>query len=144
MRALARGPVLLDLVQELGALCSSVVDEGLDVLLQTLDRLPHFHIPGLRALQAGLEIEKLLVRALILVDHGAPLSLEGLVLALLCPDPLVLQKAVEGDSQLPHQGRLLMSRLHQPVLIRAVLLELLLEELLLVVGDRLLVQDQYL
>jgi hypothetical protein len=144
LSALVRGPVLLDLVQQLGALGSPVVDEGLDVLLQTLYRLFHLLVPRLRTLQAGFQVQEFLVCPLVLGDDCASLSLERLIFALLCPDSLVLQKAVERHRQLSHQGCLLMGRLNKTVLIRPVFLELLLEQLLLVVGDRLLVQNQNL
>jgi hypothetical protein len=76
LRPLVRGPVLLDLIEQLSALGSSVVDEGLNVLLKTLYRLLHLIVPGFRALEASLEIQKFLVRPFVSSDHCSSLPLE--------------------------------------------------------------------
>ncbi len=142
MGALARGPILLDLAEQLSAFGSPIVDERVHVPLETLDRLFHLAVPVLGALEARFEVEELLVGSLVPVDDNTPYTLHGLVLALLASYALVLEKTVEGDGQHLHQGGLLMIRLDEPILERPVLLELGLEQLLLVVGDRLLVEDE--
>jgi len=73
---LARGAVLLNLIEELGALGSPVVDKGFDILFQTLNRLLHLLVPGFGALQASFQVQELLVCALVPVDNCASLPLE--------------------------------------------------------------------
>jgi hypothetical protein len=132
-------PLLLDLVEKLSALGSPIIDKGLDVLLKTLNRLFHLLIPCLGALQTSLEVQELLIGPFILANNGAPLSLEGLVSALLRTDSLVLEQRVKRHGEFSHECCLLVIRLDEPVLIWAVFLELLLEELLLIVCNRLFV-----
>lgn len=67
---------------------------------------------------------------------------EDFVLRLLCSYPLVLQEVAVYLGQVFHQAALFMVCLQQSILVRSELLQLRLEQLILLVGDCLLVEDE--
>ena len=82
---------MLDAGEELAAFGATVVDKGLDILLQAGYCLLHLRVELLSAIEAGYEIVEALVDSPILCHDGCPLSRESLVFTLLGSDTLVLQ-----------------------------------------------------
>lgn len=82
-----------------------------------------------------------MVSPFVTVDDRGSLPLDCLVFALLGSYSLVLQQRIERAAKILQQCRLLVVGLHESVIVLAILLQFLLEELILVVGYRFLIED---
>lgn len=103
--------ILFNLVEELGALRSPIIDERLHVLLETVNRLLQLVVELLRFVQASSQIDERLIH-LSVPDHDrVSLSVHALVLALFRPNPFILQETTVCRGELLQQRVLFVDRL---------------------------------
>ena len=104
-------PVALHLAEELCALEPAVVEEGLDVLLEAVDRLLHLRVEALRLDETGVEVVEGLIHLAVSHRDRVALARDALVLALLGAHASVLEEGAVRRRQLVEKRVLLVVRL---------------------------------
>lgn len=138
----AAGFVAFDLAEKLRAFGFAVVEESVDVLLQITNGLAHLRIERLRLVKTGAKLAEGLVDLAVLGHDGVARAGDRLVLGLLGLNSFVQKQIAIDLLELFHQCRLLVIGLKKSILVRTEFLQFGLEELLLVIGDRLLIENQ--
>lgn len=104
-------------MKELSTFCSSIADEGINVLLQTVNTLFHLLVEALGSHEALYKIFVSIERPSVLAQDTVSALLYGIILLLVGSDSLVLQEIAIGLCQFLEQGRLLVHGGDEAVLV---------------------------
>lgn len=133
---------MFDLIQQLSTFSSSIVDKRLDILFETVHAFFHFTVEALSPHETLNEILMRAEDAFVPTHDTIPTLLQGFVFLLIGTYPPVLQKVAECSCELLEKGGLFMYCRDNAILVRAEFLKFRLEELILVVGNGLLVKNE--
>lgn len=131
-----------DGIKQLAAFTASVLDKGLDVLLQAFRRLFHLRVELPSSLQAGIKVDVSLIDLTVATEDGISLTRERFVFVLFASHALILQKVAVCAGQFLHHRGLLMHGLQNARLMGPEFLKFRLEQLCFLAGCRLFVEDE--